>query len=132
MKFDYTNKSNLKDVWKAIEALDNNQLEEIGTIAKNMQEDEKRKRQQDIREWIEQITLPILQRVAKINNGQLSLEWQDSGLSMVATISSDSAIYFENDAAMNIILALANGTSISEKNGVVELWLLFDLERLAS
>ncbi len=132
MKFDYTNKSNLKDVWKAIEALDNNQLEEIGTIAKNMQEDEKRKRQQDIRKWIEQITLPILQRVAKINNGQLSLEWQDSGLSMVATISSDSAIYFENDAAMNIILALANGTSISEKNGVVELWLLFDLERLAS
>lgn len=132
MKFDYTNKSNLKDVWKAIEALDNNQLEEIGTIAKNMQEDEKRKRQQDIRKWIEQITLPILQRVAKINNGQLSLEWQDSGLSMVATVSSDSAIYFENDAAMNIILALANGTSISEKNGVVELWLLFDLERLAS
>ena len=132
MKFDYTNKSNLKDVWKAIEALDINQLEEIGTIAKNMQEDEKRKRQQDIRKWIEQITLPILQRVAKINNGQLSLEWQDSGLSMVATISSDSAIYFENDAAMNIILALANGTSISEKNGVVELWLLFDLERLAS
>ena len=101
MKFDYTNKSNLKDVWKAIEALDNNQLEEIGTIAKNMQEDEKRKRQQDIRKWIEQITLPILQRVAKINNGQLSLEWQDSGLSMVATVSSDSAIYFENDAAMN-------------------------------
>ena len=132
MKFDYTNKSNLKDVWKAIEALDNNQLEEIGTIAKNMQEDEKRKRQQDIRKWIEQITLPILQRVAKINNGQLSLEWQDSGLSMVATVSSDSAIYFENDAAMNTILALANGTSISEKNGVVELWLLFDLERLAS
>lgn len=132
MKFDYTNKSNLKDVWKAIEVLDNNQLEEIGTIAKNMQEDEKRKRQQDIRKWIEQITLPILQRVAKINNGQLSLEWQDSGLSMVATVSSDSAIYFENDAAMNTILALANGTSISEKNGVVELWLLFDLERLAS
>ena len=132
MKFDYTNKSNLKDVWKAIEALDNKQPGGIGTSATNMQEDEKRKRQQDIRKWIEQITLPILQRVAKINNGQLSLEWQDSGLSMVATISSDSAIYFENDAAMNIILALANGTSISEKNGVVELWLLFDLERLAS
>ena len=120
MKFDCTNKSNLKDVWKAIEALDNNQLEEIGTIAKNMQEDEKRKRQQDIRKWIEQITLPILQRVAKIYTGQLSFVWQDSGLSMVATISSDSAIYFENDAAMNIILALGNGTSISEKNGVVE------------